>query len=83
MSDYKLYQRTQTAEMREVTKEDIDSFNVDEFPHKINNESVSISETDFYNGSPKIGDMIARNPSNHNDKWLVAKEYFEKNFKKI
>jgi len=24
--------------------------------------------------------MIARNPKNHNDKWLVAKQYFEDNF---
>jgi len=31
-------------------------------------------------GSPKVGDMIARNPKNHNDMWLVAKVYFEDNF---
>ena len=40
---------------------------------------VSISEVDKLNGSPKIGDMIARNPKNHEDKWLVAKKYFEDN----
>lgn len=37
---------------------------------------VSISEPDKQNGSPKEG---ARNPKNHEDKWLVAKKYFEDN----
>lgn len=40
---------------------------------------VSISDADKANGSPKEGDMIARNPDNHQDQWLVAKAYFEKN----
>jgi len=44
---------------------------------------VSISEADKLNGSPKIGDMIARNPKDHTDKWLVAKKYFEENLEEI
>lgn len=40
---------------------------------------VSISEADRENGSPKEGDMIARNPKNYEDKWLVAAKYFEDN----
>lgn len=44
-------------------------------------QGVSISQADLDNGSPKLGDMIARNPINHSDKWLVAKQYFEENFK--
>lgn len=40
---------------------------------------VSISAADRDNGSPKIGDMIARNPINHDDQWLVARKYFEDN----
>ena len=35
------------------------------------------------NGSPKIGDMIARNPKDYNDQWLVAQQYFNDNFEKI
>jgi len=31
-------------------------------------------------GSPKEGDMIARNPANHKDQWLVAAKYFKENF---
>ena len=27
--------------------------------------------------------MIARNPQNHNDQWLVAAYYFEDNFEEI
>lgn len=41
---------------------------------------VSISKEDRDAGSPKIGDMIARNPKNHNDQWLVAAKYFDENF---
>lgn len=40
---------------------------------------VSISQADVDNGSPLVGDMIARNPKNHDDQWLVAKAYFEDN----
>ena len=40
---------------------------------------VSVSDADQKNGSPKIGDMIARNPSNHADQWLVAEKYFQDN----
>ena len=43
-------------------------------------DKVSISSADIENGSPKDGDMIARNPKNHDDQWLVARQYFEDNF---
>jgi hypothetical protein len=36
---------------------------------------VSVSSEDI----PEQGDMIARNPDNHADQWLVAQAYFEKN----
>ena len=41
---------------------------------------VSISEDDKNNGSPKQGDMIAVNPTNTLDKWLVSKQFFEDNY---
>jgi hypothetical protein len=44
---------------------------------------VSISAADQEAGSPKIGDMIARNPKNHDDQWLVAADYFADNFEPI
>jgi len=50
---------------------------------EIISDSVSISEVDKLNGSPKEGDMIARNPKNHEDKWLVAGKYFKDNFEEI
>jgi hypothetical protein len=37
---------------------------------------VRIRRCDIANGSPKQGDMIARNPSDHRDQWLVPGEYF-------
>lgn len=41
---------------------------------------ISLSDADVAGGSPKIGDMIARNPKNHDDQWLVAAQYFADNF---
>lgn len=75
MSEFKKYRRTAIAEMRTVTEEEITAGADVLFA-----TGVSISHVDVANGSPKLGDMIARNPSNHNDKWLVAKQYFEDNF---
>lgn len=69
MDEYKQYRRTQIAEMRPYTKGEILSP-----PH------VSISAPDRQNGFPRPGDMIARNPKNHDDVWLVAAKYFADNF---
>jgi hypothetical protein len=44
---------------------------------------VSISDADRKAGSPKLGDKIARNPANHEDRWLVAADYFAANFAPI
>lgn len=41
---------------------------------------VSISAADRRNGSPKKGDMIARNPDDHSDQWLVARRFFKKHY---
>ena len=76
MSEFKKYRRKQIAELRPVSKKEIE----------IGGEKlvgISISEADLQNGSPKEGDMIARNPKNHDDQWLVAKDYFEDNFESI
>ena len=67
MSEYRKYQRTQVAEIAEWTP-DFDM------------TGVSISEPDRKAGSPKAGDGIARNPDNHNDRWLIAADYRAKNF---
>ena len=41
---------------------------------------VSISQSDLENGSPKQGDMIAVNPCDPTDRWLIAKKFFEDNY---
>lgn len=41
---------------------------------------ISVAKVDSISGSPQIGDMIARNPKNHADQWLVAADYFADNF---
>lgn len=41
---------------------------------------VSVSDVDKAAGCPKDGDMIRRNPDDHNDRWLVNAAFFKKNF---
>ena len=84
MSEFKNYRRTQIAEMREVTEEDIEQYASKDYISVFGWQYVvSISSVDKENGSPKLGDMIARNPKDHNDQWLVAKQYFIDNFEQV
>ena len=69
---FKEYKRKAIAELRPVTDEEIMSRNLDPI--------ISVSPEDKEKGHPFAGDMIARNPKNHNDQWLVARQYFEDNF---
>lgn len=66
-SPFKRYSRTVISELRPY------------IPGEVLSCQVSISSVDRETGSPKKGDMIARNPKNHADQWLVAKKYFEEN----
>ena len=71
MNEFKKYRRKQIAELR---------------PYRIGedlSERVSVSASDHEAGSPKAGDMIARNPKNHADQWLVAAAYFADNFEPL
>jgi hypothetical protein len=83
MENFKQYRRIQISQMREVTELDINVFknhgfiHISEYPFGNN---ISISDSDLKNGSPKIGDMIARNPKDYSDQWLVAEQYFKDNF---
>lgn len=71
MAEFKQYRRSQIAEMRPfLPEEGLDVI-------------VSVSKADRDAGSPKIGDMIARNPKNHDDQWLVAAQYFADNFEPV
>jgi len=42
--------------------------------------SISISESDKKNGSPRVGDMIAINDKDSSDMWLVAEKFFKDNY---
>jgi len=48
----------------------------DKFP----THSVNISAADKANGSPKDGDMIAFNPEDSGDMWLVPEKLFIDNY---
>lgn len=75
--DFKKYRRILIAEMRPVTEHEANN------PDAILDNGISIAVEDLANGSPKVGDMIARNPKNHNDQWLISHEDFIEHFKPI
>lgn len=84
--EFKQYRRKNISEMREVTQNDIDRYKACTGNEKIPafmEWNISISAADLANGSPKIGDFIARNPKNHSDQWLVAKDYASENLEEI
>jgi hypothetical protein len=60
---FRRYRRKQIAELR---------------PYELGEtlEGVSVGVEDRKAGSPKKGDMIARNPKNHTDQWLVSAKIF-------
>jgi len=70
MTDWKQYKRKGLSEMMPY-REGMDM------------TGVSIADVDADNGSPRPGDMIARNPKNHADKWLVAEKYFLENLEPV
>lgn len=80
--EFNQYRRKQIAELRPVNDQDLLQF-VRKRKIMVDDVEVSISAQDIINGSPVDGDMIARNPENHKDQWLVAKKYFEDNFEKV
>ena len=67
MSEYKQYRRTNIAEMRHYVRGE-------------DTAGISVSKED--DPLRDMG-MIARNPKNHNDRWYVARKYFEENFEPI
>jgi hypothetical protein len=68
--EFKQYRRKQIAELRPWQPSD-------------DMTGISVSKVDREAGSPKLGDMIARNPNNHDDQWLVVAQYFADNFEPV
>ena len=62
--------------MRAVTEDDRIDF-VSKYP------KINISKVDSDAGSPKLGDMIRRDPRNHDMQWLVAARHFAGNFELV
>ena len=70
MSEFKQYRKNQIAEMRTYEPgEDM--------------TGITVNESDKMNGSPKVGDMVARDPRNHKDQWLVSHSFFTANYEPI
>jgi len=77
-NEFKKHRRTAIAELRKVTP-----FEIKHGKDALQQQKISLSPADEMNGSPKPGDMIARNPKNHDDQWLVSYEYYIDNFEPI
>lgn len=71
MSEFSQYRKKGTTELRPYE------------PGEQLGENVTLSADDKEAGSPKAGDMIARNPNNHNDQWLVSAQYFADNYEPV
>jgi hypothetical protein len=67
MRVWKLYRRINPTEMR---------------PYEPGESilGVSLSHTDILHSSPKQGDMIARDPENHHDLWLISAASFAEHY---
>lgn len=74
-NEFKEYMKIGKAQIREITLPETEIT-----AKKMRSNKISVSDEDEAAGSPKLGDMIARNPENHNDQWLVAQKYFYDNF---
>jgi hypothetical protein len=70
------YQRLGSIEARPWTAEDEYNF------VRGNTGRISISPADRENGV-LVGGMVARNPTNHDDQWYVAPQYFSKHYSTI
>jgi hypothetical protein len=70
MAEFTRYRRKAVGELRPyVEGESVDG--------------ISINIEDLKAGSPKAGDMIARNPENPLDQWLVNAAYFAANYEPV
>jgi len=68
MDNFKQYQRKSMGEMRPyIPGEDLTGI------------TVNPKEVQDY-GCPKEGDMIARDPKDRDNQWLMSKEFFEENY---
>lgn len=70
MSDWSNYRKKGVQQMRPyIPGEDM--------------RGISISEPDKQTGSPKNGDMIARDSVDKYDQWLVSADFFARNYEPI
>ncbi len=82
-SEFKQYRRKQIAELRPYVPGENMVAQVGEIGSETL-RAISVNEDDrISKGSPKLGDMIARNPKDHLDQWLVEAKYFADNFEPI
>ena len=87
MNNNKLYRRKEVYELRSVTQQDIEEYKQKGYitSHETSDNviKVLIKYSDEINGSPKIGDMIAKSTKNILHKWLIEEESFKTGWEKV
>lgn len=76
MMEWRKYRKTGVAEMTPYT------FDMGT-RYDLLATGISISAVDWGLGSPSKGDMIARDPDNHDDKWLVSWQFWMDNYEEV
>lgn len=77
---FKEYRRKGVALARPVTAKEVAIYEDNKVLISEGGIVISIAAVDKAAGSPKIGDMIAKNPKDEDDQWLIAEAYFLDNF---
>ncbi|HLS52910.1 MAG TPA: hypothetical protein VK031_02985 [Tissierellaceae bacterium] len=87
MNNNKLYRRKEAYELRSVTQQDIEEYEEKGYitSHETSDNviKVLIKHSDEENGSPKIGDMIAKSTKNMLHQWLIEEESFKSGWEKV
>lgn len=80
---FQRYVSTIELEMRPVLQSEIDDYAIQEEIYLDDNRTtVIIAPWDKERGSPKLGDVIARDIKKPDEQWLIRKEMFEKHYVK-
>ena len=70
MSEFKKYRAKKIIEIRPYVEDE-------------NITKIRLSSEDWFNGSPKLGDMIARDSERHSDQWLISKKTFDNDYEEV
>lgn len=78
MEQWTIYRRAHMAEKRPYVLGELEMR-----PWVSGDTGFGVSDMDRDAGSPKVGDMIARNPRNYDHQWLIAAKDFADHYEAV